>query len=209
LCADYISNVANNPGLSILAVNGCNELFLFHTVQYQSQNLFCSASKLLGLLGGSTRADFYHLDPASLFQDVEIQTPSWWELKGATTPEAANLLQVAEQNPSTFKGKIGPHCSPLVLTTILEASAMDLAQLIPILLEKLRDFDRSSPTVKACTVLHPVLEYLWAIHKSLIQPIIFSMDWSTDGQDWADRMHFTNLVPPAQTVLPMRGFFRR
>jgi hypothetical protein len=94
-CAECISNVANNPGLSILAVNGFNELFLFHTVQYQSQNIFCSESKLLGLSGGGARADCYRIDPTSLFQDAEIPTPSWRDLNGATTPDAVDLLQVA------------------------------------------------------------------------------------------------------------------
>ena len=31
-CADCISNLEKNPGLSILVVNGFNELFLFHPV---------------------------------------------------------------------------------------------------------------------------------------------------------------------------------
>ncbi len=201
-CADCISNLANNPGLSILAVNGFNDLFLFHTVPYQSQNLFCSESKLLGLSGGGERADCYRLDPTSLFQDVEIPTPCWCDLKGATSPETVNSLQVAEQNPSMFKGKLGIIVPPLVLMTILEANTMDPAHLIPILSIKFQDFDRSSPMVKACTVLRPVLEYLWAVCKNLIQPIIFSVDRSTDGQDWADRMHYANIVPQVQTIIP-------
>ncbi len=86
------------------------------------------------------RADCYRIDPTSLFQDVEIQTPSWRDLKGPTTPDAVNLLQVAEQNPSTFKGKLGLIIPPLVLTTILEANTMDPADLIPILLVKFQDF---------------------------------------------------------------------
>lgn len=96
-CADCISNLANNLGLSILAVNGFNELFLFHTVQYQTQNLFCSESKLLGLSGVGPKVDCYRLDPATLFQEVEFQMPSWRDLKGATTPEAVCALQVADQ----------------------------------------------------------------------------------------------------------------
>jgi hypothetical protein len=38
--ADCISNLVNNLGLLILGVNGFKEMFLFHTVQYQNQNLF-------------------------------------------------------------------------------------------------------------------------------------------------------------------------
>jgi len=131
--ADCISNLEKNPGLSILAVNGFNELFLFHTVHYQGQNLFCTESKLLGFSGGGALADCYRFDPTTLFQDIEFQTPTWRDLKGATTPEMVNLLQVGEQNSSSFKGKLGMIVPPLVLTSILEAGTMDPAQLIPIL----------------------------------------------------------------------------
>ncbi len=84
-CDDCISNLKNNPGLSVLAVNGFNELFLFHNVQYQSQNLFYNASKLLGLSGSGAKADCFCLDPISLFQDVEFQAPNWCDLKGASS----------------------------------------------------------------------------------------------------------------------------
>ncbi len=105
--ADCISNLEKSPGLSILAVNGFNELFLFHAVPYQGQNLFCNDPKLLGLSGGGSMEDCYRLDPTTLFQDVEFQTPSWRDLKGATTPEGMNTLQVGDQNPSSSKGKLG------------------------------------------------------------------------------------------------------
>jgi hypothetical protein len=152
--ADGISNLVKNPGLLILAVNGFNELLLFHAVQYhQGQNLFCNEPKLLGLSGGGSTADCYRLDPTTLFQDVEFQTPSWRDLKGATTPEGVNTLQVGDQNASSFKGKLGIVVPPLVLTMILAADTMDPAHLIPVLSGKFQEFDRSSPTVKTCTLL--------------------------------------------------------
>ena len=72
-----------------------------------------------------------------------------FELKGATTPEAVSSLQVAKQNPSSFKGKLRLIVPPLVLTTILEANTIDPTKLIPILLAKFQDFDRYCATVKA------------------------------------------------------------
>ncbi len=76
-CADCISNLANNPdGLSILAVNRFNELFLFHSMQYQNQNIFCPDYRLLGLSGGGAKAYCYHIDHNTLFQDVVVNTPS-------------------------------------------------------------------------------------------------------------------------------------
>jgi len=46
------------------------------------------------------------------------------------------------------------------------------------------------------------LEYLWAVHKNLIQPIVVRVDRSTEGQDWADLMHFASNVRLDPTVLP-------
>jgi len=199
---DCISNLEKNPGLSILAVNGFNELFLFHTVHYQGQNLFCTESKLLGFFGGGALADCYRFDPTTLFQDIEFQTPTWRDLKGATTPEMVNLLQVGEQNSSSFKGKLGMIVPPLVLTSILEAGTMDPAHLIPILLGKFQEFDRSSPVVKACTLLRPVLEYLWGVYKNLVHPVVFSLDRNIESQEWASRLHFANITPLAPPSLP-------
>ncbi len=53
---------------------------------------------------------------------------------------------------------------PLVLTTILESKSLSPAVLIPALSSKFQGFDRTSSNVKACTILRPVLEYLWAVY---------------------------------------------
>jgi hypothetical protein len=92
-------------------------------------------------------------------------------------------LQVGEQNTSLFKGKLGMIAPPLVLTSILEAGTMDPAQVIPILSGKFQEFDRSSPVVKACMLLRPVLEYLWGVHKNLIHPAVFSLDRNVESQE--------------------------
>jgi len=42
-------------------------------------------------LGGSASADCYRIDPTTLLQDVEFQTPTWRDLKGATTSEAKSF----------------------------------------------------------------------------------------------------------------------
>jgi hypothetical protein len=123
---------------------------------------------------------------------VEVNTPSWRDLKGAISPEAVDLLQAADQNPSVFKGKLGIVNPPLVLTSILESDTMIPVSLIPILSNKFQEFDRTSPTVKACTLLRPVLQYLWAVHKNLIQPTVFSIDQCTESQNWASRLHLAN-----------------
>jgi len=45
----WISNLAENPGLSILVVDGFGKLVLLHSVSYLQENLFCNESKILGL----------------------------------------------------------------------------------------------------------------------------------------------------------------
>jgi hypothetical protein len=167
---DYVSNLKTNPGLALLAVNGFYELLLFHNVHFQQQNLFCTESKLLGLMGGGSKADCYRIDPVSAIQDLEFNAPVWQDLKGVSDAAAVSVLQVPDQNPSVYRGKASMLVSPLILTTILEAASLDPAQLIPILSAKFQEFDRTSPTVKACTILRPVLEYLWAVHMKTVLP---------------------------------------
>jgi hypothetical protein len=171
---DYVSNLSN-PSLALLAVNGFHEILLFHTVHFHQQNLFCTESKLLGLLGGGTKADCYRIDPASASQDLEFNAPIWRDLKGAVNAAAVVALQVPEQNPSVFHGKCCIIIPPLVLTAILDTASLDPALLIPILSTKFQEFDRTSPTVKACTVLRPILEYLWAVHMKMIPPLVSSI----------------------------------
>jgi hypothetical protein len=59
----WISNLAKNPGLSLLAVDGFGKLVLLHNVSYLQENLFCSESKILGLCGCDDLADVYRIDP--------------------------------------------------------------------------------------------------------------------------------------------------
>jgi hypothetical protein len=199
---DYISNLKENSGLALLAVNGFHELLLFHNIHFKQQNLFCSESKLLGLLGGGPKADCYHIDPASATRDLEFNAPVWRDLKGAPDAAAIQALQVPDQNPSVFHGKSSILIPPLVLTAILESTSLDPSQLIPILSAKFQEFDRTSPTVKACTILRPVLEYLWGVHMKLVHPLVSSMERTQDSQDWCAGMHFAHIMPSVADIPP-------
>jgi hypothetical protein len=130
---DYISNLKSNPGLTLLAVNGFHELLVLHNVHFHQQNIFCTKSKLLGLLGGEAKADCYRIDPTSATQDLEFNAPVWRDLKGAPDSAAVSALQAPEINPSVYRGKASILVPPLVLTAILEATSLDPAPLIPIL----------------------------------------------------------------------------
>jgi hypothetical protein len=48
---------------------------------------------------------------------------------------------------------------PLVLNTILEENLSSAAALIPVLTSKFQEFDKASTSIKACTILRPVLEF--------------------------------------------------
>jgi hypothetical protein len=204
---DYISNLKENSGLALLAVNGFHELLLFHSIHFKQQNLFCSESKLLGLLGGGSKADCYHIDPASATKDLEFNAPVWRDLKGATDAAAVQALQVPDQNPPVFRGKSSILIPPLVLTAILESTSLDPSQLIPIISAKFQEFDRTSPTVKSCTILRPVLEFLWGVHMKLVHPLVSSMERTQESQDWCASMHFAHIMPtivnnPPPYVIP-------
>jgi len=160
----WISNLSKNPGLALLVVNGFGKLVLLHNVCYLQENIFCSEANVLGLTGEDSQAEVYRIDPKSASMPLELSVPAWRDLKGVQVGADLDALIVAEQNISVVKFKNSLWIPPLVLSTILEAKSLAPAVLIPLLSAKFQEFDRSSTTVKACTVLRPVLEFLWATH---------------------------------------------
>jgi len=204
----WISNLAKNPGLAILVVNGFGKLMLLHNVSYLQQNLFWSESKILGLCGDDSRADVYRIDSKSASLPLELIVPAWRDLKGVQQGSDLNALVVPEQNPMVTKVKNSIWVPPLVYSTILEAKSMDPSDLIPLLSSKFQEFDRSSTTAKACTILRPVLEFLWAVFKKLVPSTTLAIDDSFEAKEWSSRMHFAYikhvplLVPPPPFPLP-------
>jgi hypothetical protein len=199
---EWVSNLKQNPGLSILLVNGFQELTLLHHVSFLQENLFCPDSKLLGLLGGTAEAVAYRIDPVSASADFEVAVPIWRDLKAVASAENVASLTVPDQNPSVFRGKNSLVVPPLVLTTILDAKTLCPATLLPLLSQKFQEFDRTSTHAKACTSLRSVLEFLWAVYKKLVPPTVIAVDSSNDGVDWAARLHFANIQPAQLQVLP-------
>jgi len=191
-----LSVISKNPGLSLLIVDGFMELILLHSLDYLPANVLRSDNRLVALSGADARADCYRVDPSSALQDLEFATPVWRDLKNASTQEAIETLQASDQNSSSYKGKQSLLVPPLVTITILEAKTRVPAKLIPILSTKFQEFDRSSSTVKACTVLRPVLEFLWAAHHKKIPSTIVGLDNSLDAQSWSSKMHLTSILPP-------------
>jgi hypothetical protein len=82
--------------------------------------------------------------------------------------------------------------------------------LIPILSATFQEFDRASTTVKACTVLRPVLEFLWAVLHKKIPSTILGLDNSQEARDWSAKLHTSciallALVPPPFIPPPPLG----
>jgi len=76
------------------------------------------------------------------------------------------------------------------------------AALIPVLSSKFQEFDKASTSIKACTILRPVLEFLWATHKKLIPATLVVVDNSQDAMGWAARQHFAYIFNPPAIPLP-------
>jgi hypothetical protein len=72
---DWISNLKQNPGLSMLLVNGFHDLLLLHQVSFLQENIFCPDSKLIGLSGSNAEAGVCPIDPTSTSMDFETTTP--------------------------------------------------------------------------------------------------------------------------------------
>jgi hypothetical protein len=121
-------------------------------------------------------------------------------------------LVVPDQNPTIAKFKNSLWVPPLVLLSILEAQSLVPADLIPVLSVKFQEFDKSSATIKAYTILRPVLEFLWAAHKKLVPPTTLALENSSDAVEWSSRQHFAYICaapllppPPPFPVPPAPG----
>jgi hypothetical protein len=189
--SDWISNLIKNPGLSLMLVNGFGKLVLC----YLQENIMCSESNILGLCGVDEHAEVYQVDPVSASRAFEFKVPTWRDLTGAQAEADIDALMVPDQNPSSAKVKNSVWLPPLALLTVLEAKSQNPTVLIPLLSLKFQEFDRSSSNVKACTILFPILEYLWAVHKKLVPPLILAVDDSPDASEWASRQLFAYICP--------------
>jgi hypothetical protein len=200
--ATCIENISKNPGLAILLVDGFSELMVLHNMHCLQANVYRAVPKLVALCGEGVTADCYRIDPTTSFSNLEFNTPLWRDLKGVTDEEGIKKLFPQEQPSSTFKGKRMMLIPPLVLSTILEAKSLSPVVLIPALSAKFQEFDRSSTTVKACTVLRPVLEFLWGVYHKKVPSAVLGLDHSQEAKDWSERMHLASVIPAHLQVSP-------
>jgi hypothetical protein len=207
-----LEKISKNPGLALLMVDGFSELAFFHNLDCLPINVFRSECRLVALNGEGITADCYRIDPNSAFTDLEFTTPVWRDLKNIMTMDALEALQPPEQHASTYKGKQVLVVSPLVSITILETMSLSPSILILALSTKFQEYDRSSTTVKACTLLPPVLEFLWAAHHKKVPATVAGVDHSQEAKDWSAKLHLSCIVPahiqdrpPAFVALPPIG----
>jgi hypothetical protein len=198
----WISNVSKNPGLALLVVDGFGNLVLLHNANFLQENIFCSESKVLGLCGDGRQAEVYRIDPVSASKSIEFPVPTWRDIKSSQSNKDVDALIVPEQSPTIARFNQSLWIPPLVLTTFLEAKSLVPAEVIPLLSSKFQEFDRSSPNVKACTILRPVLEFLWGVHKKLVPSTTIAVDTSNEAVDWATRQHFAYICQAQSPVLP-------
>jgi hypothetical protein len=192
-----LEQISKNPGLSMLLVDGFSELVLLQNLESLPVNVFRIDPKLIALSREGKIANCYRIDPVSAFTDLEFPAPAWRDLKNVTTPDAITNLLPQDPVTNHYKGKQVMVVPPLVSTTILEAHSLLPEVLIPILSAKFQEFDRASTTVKACTVLRPVLEFLWAVLHKKIPSIILGLDNGQEARDWSAKLHTSCIAPSA------------
>jgi len=202
---EWISNLSQNPGLALLLVDGFGKLVLLHNLSYLQENIFCSESKILGLCGQSNKAEVYRIDSVSASSSLEFPVPSWRDLKGTQTELEVDALSVPDQNPAMAKFKNSLWIPPLVSNTIFDSKSLSPSILIPLLSTKFQEFDRSNTVVKACTILRPVLEYLWAVHKKMVPTTVVAVDSSMDASEWSSRFLFA-CISSSLPALPLPPF---
>jgi len=169
-----MENISKYPGLAILLVDGFSDLMVLHNLHCLQANVYRSVPKLVALSGDGVSADCYRIDPTMSFTDLEFNTPLWRDLKSAADEVSIKILLPQEISNCIYKGKQTMVVPPLVLTTILESKSLSPAVLILALSSKFQEFDRTSMNVKACTILRPVLEYLWAVYPKKVPSTVIS-----------------------------------
>ena len=189
-----IENISKNPGLSLLLVDSFSELLVLHNLYCLSANFHHSDPKLVALSGDGAVADCHHIEPVSPCTDLEFSTPAWCNLKNVANEEALKNLLPPDQATTLFKGKQVMLVPPLVSITILETKSLALAILILALSAKFQEFDGSSATVKAYTILRPALKFLWAVYHKKVPASIIGLDQSQDVKNWSKKIHLSNIV---------------
>jgi hypothetical protein len=184
-----MENISKYPGLAILLVDGFSDLMVLHNLHCLQANVYRSVPKLVALSGDGVSADCYRIDPTMSFTDLEFNTPLWRDLKSAADEVSIKILLPQEISNCIYKGKQTMVVPPLVLTTILESKSLSPAVLILALSSKFQEFDRTSMNVKACTILRPVLEYLWAVYPKKVPSTVIGLDQSSEAKEWSEKMH--------------------
>jgi hypothetical protein len=198
----YLKNLCENPGLATLAVDGFHDLILFHQVHVLGPSIVFPEEKELTLMGPGKDADCFKLLQTSLFWDQEIEVPKWNALKSADYAETLQTLTIPETNPPRLHCKNILILPPLVRDILLSSPTLDPPSLIPLLPDMFQTFNRASETVKACQLLRPVLEYLWAAHKKLITPSVFNLDKTEASLKWASSLHLSNIIQNQNVIIP-------
>ena len=188
-----VEKIQKNPGLAVLLVDGFQDLMILHNLHCLPANVYRAAPKLIALNGADNIADCYRIDPSTGFSDLDFTTPVWRDLKNVTSEDTLKSLLPTESSTTSFKGKRVMLVPPLVTITILETKSLSPVILIPALSQKFQEFDRTSTSVKACTLLRPVLEFLWAVYHKKVPPTIVGRDLSAEAKDWSDRLHFASI----------------
>lgn len=191
--ADFISQIRENQGLSAIAVDHFNRVILLHQVTVLGPNLQYPDQSIMALSGSSTSALAFRIQPSSFTENFEIICPPWNELKSAKA--GGEILLIAEP-PDTqpkihFKGFLP--IPPLATNAIMSSDSMEAQDLIPVLTAAFKLFDQQSETIKACTLLRPIIFFLFGVVHRKIKPILISIATSPSEIRWSTATHAANI----------------
>lgn len=154
---DFISQIQENQGLAAIAIDHFNRVLLFHQLTVLGPNLQYPDQIIMALSGSNDSALAFCILPSSFTDIFEITCPPWTELKGAKSGEDVLLIaQPPDTQPKIrFKGLLP--VPPLVMNAVMSSNSMAAQDLIPVLTAAFKLFDQSSDTIKACTLLRPII----------------------------------------------------
>jgi hypothetical protein len=156
--ADFISNLKENQGSFMLAVDHFNNVLLLHQVSILGPSMFQPEQFILVLGGVGAAASCFRIHPSSFSNLVEeTLCPTWSHLKGATNKTEVQDHIVPADACNKVKSRRVVVVPPLVALVVLAAPTQDAADIIPLLIDAFKIFDQASEHIKACTVLCHVI----------------------------------------------------
>jgi hypothetical protein len=153
----------------------------------------------MALSGCSDSTLSFRILPSSFHESFKITCPPWVELKGPKLGgDVLTIAQPPETQPKIRVKGFLP-IPPLATDTIMSSKSME-AHDLTIAFEL---FDQTFEVIKACTLLCPIIFFLYGIVHQKIKPTLMLVTTSAREIHWSSSIHAACISKPKIQTLPL------